>query len=167
MHLRVSDDSEDEKISDLITMARELVEADTGLVIGSSTWTYKLDEWPADYVTLPLRPVPSLTSIVYVDTAGTSTTWSASNYSLDTSRVVPVIFPAYQVVWPSTRDQENSITVTMTAGYATAALVPKVLKQLVLLAMSREYGDREGMAERDESMGYERLLTRYLRSSYP
>lgn len=167
LHLRVTDDSEDEKINDLIQFARELVEEDTGVVLGSSTWTYKLDQWHSNFIEIPLRPVQSISSVTYLDTAGSTQTWGSSNYTLDTSRVVPTIFPAYLVTWPSLQDIENAVTITITAGYATAAAVPMVYKQLVLLAMSREYTDRDGMVKRDESMGYERLLLRVMRSSYP
>jgi uncharacterized phiE125 gp8 family phage protein len=168
LHLRVTDDSEDEAINNLIQFARELVEADTSSAVCSSTWTYKLDDWPTgNAIELPLRPIQSVSSITYLDTAGATQTWSSSNYTLDTGRVTPAIFLAYLAEWPTIRPIENAVTVTVTAGYATAAAVPQVFKQLVLLAMSREYGDREGVMQRTEAMGYERLLLRVMRSSYP
>jgi uncharacterized phiE125 gp8 family phage protein len=168
LHVRVTDSSDDEKISNAIQFARELVEHDTSSVICSSTWTYKLDDWPtSNAIEIPLRNVQSVSSITYLDTAGATQTWGASNYTLDTGRVTPAVFLAYLAEWPTIRPIENAVTITMVAGYATAATIPQVFKQLVLLAMAREYGDREGMEVRSESMGYERLLTRVLRSSYP
>lgn len=168
LHLRVTDVIEDEKIENLVSFARELVEADTGIAIGSSTWTYKLDDWPAgNAIELPIRPIQSVTSITYIDTAGASQTWSSSNYTLDTGRVTPAIFLTYLAEWPTIRVIENAITITVTAGYSAASAVPEMLKQLVLLAMSREWMDREGMTPRTEAMGYERLLLRVMRSTYP
>lgn len=165
--IRFLDDSEDKAIGDMIQSARETVEEDTGLVIGQSTWTYKLDAWPGDYVILPARPVQSVSSVAYLDSAGSSQTWSSGNYAFDATRVQPTLFLAYQKTWPTTLTIENAITITYVAGYASPEDVPATLKQMMLLLIARKWGDREGMAVTSETMGYERMLAKWLRSSYP
>lgn len=154
-----------EHLGRLIKTAREIVEDDTGLVLATGTFTYKLTEWPArDYIELPIRPVTSITSIAYLDSAGVSQTWTASNYSLETSTVTPVIRLAYGQSWPTTRGDINGITITLVAGYATALTVPQIAKQAVLLIVRLLWQE---LVNPSEDAGYQRVLLRLLRSTYP
>lgn len=152
----------------LIGEANDAVEHDTGLVLCTSTWAWKLDQWECDYIRCPLRPIASISSIVYVDSGGSSTTWGASNYTLDTYRVQPIILRAFvsgvQVTFPVLRTQENAVTITAIAGVAQAD-VPRIAKQAVLTHVARAYHDREG--DRVYDGAYESAIARLMRSSYP
>jgi uncharacterized phiE125 gp8 family phage protein len=77
------------------------------------------NEWAYLGIVLPHVPVVSVVSIQYVDTAGVTQTLSTSNYTLNRSAEPSFIVPAYATSWPSVRDQEQAITVTYDAGYAS------------------------------------------------
>jgi len=162
-----ADTQHDGYLSDVITVARERVEHDTGVVLLSSTWTYKIDEWPADYIILPVRPLVSVTSIAYLDTAGASQTLSSSLYEVDTSRVRPTIWPTYQATWPALQAIQNAVTVTFVAGYANAEAIPGILRHAVKIAVSQEFEDRTGLNSSAQGDCYEKMVARYLRTSYP
>jgi len=162
-----ADTQHDDYLSDVITVARERVEHDTGIVLLSSTWTYKLDEWPCEYITLPIRPLVSVTSISYLDTAGASQTLSSSLYEVDTSRVRPAIWPTYQATWPSLQGIQNAVTVTFVAGYANVDAIPGILRHAVKIAVAAEFEDRTGMNSTLQVDCYEKLISRYTRTSYP
>jgi len=164
-----SDTSHDSYIASLIAMARERVEHDTGIVTLSSTWVLKLDCWPADEViVLPLRPLSSVTSITYLDTAGSSQTLSSSLYEADSARVQPVIWKAYNQTWPALQGSQNAVTVTFVAGYANPASIPDLLRHAVKLALAQEFEDRTGSnAKAGSSDAYERIVSRLSRASYP
>lgn len=159
----------DDLLTRLIAEAREAVEHDTGMVLCSSTWSWKLDLWPCDHVVCPVRPVQSVTSITYVDAGGATQTWDASNYTLDVYRVQPVILRAFvsgvQATFPVARTQQNAITVTVEAGHPTLAAIPQLAKQAVKVHVRRSYEHREGDQEYDRA--YESLVRRLMRSSYP
>lgn len=161
-------DVHDAMLNDLIKEAREQVEHDTGLVCGTGTFTYKFTDWPCgDYFELPLRPVTSITSIVYVDSGGTSTTWTSTNYSLETSTVQPIVRLTHGNFFPSLRGDINGITVTLVAGYATRTAIPIRLKQACLLRLQMQWNLHLEMPTSDLMAGYDRMLASLQRSTYP
>lgn len=163
----------DELILRLIQAARETIELDTGIVAATGTYTAKLTEWPDDnYLEIRgIRPLTSITSIVYVATDGTSTTWSSANYSLDTYPVVPIVKLAYGSLWPTLRGDDNGITITMVAGYASQATIPAVFKQALLLLVSHWFENRGvvsiGTISPELGQTYEWLIGKLGRSTYP
>lgn len=70
-----------------------------------------------DLIRPPHVPFLSMSSIVYVNTAGTSTTLSSSDYVVDAYSEPARISPAYAETWPVTRCQLNAVTVTYFAGH--------------------------------------------------
>lgn len=163
----------DSILLDLIATARETVEIDTGIVAATGTYTQKLTEWPSGgkLELRGIRPVSSITSLVYIATDGTSTTWSSSNYTLDASAVVPAVNLAWNVAWPALRGDTNGITVTLVAGYATAAAVPAMFKRACLLLISHWFENRGivtiGTIAPELSMAYESLVSKLGRATYP
>lgn len=122
-HLRVAADvtDEDAHIQSLVRAARELIEKHTGKALLTQTWELRLDAFPAcGEIRLPRPPLASVSSITYVDTAGSSQTWSSAEYQVDIYEEPGRIRPAYGYNWPSTRSQMNAVTVRYVAGYATA-----------------------------------------------
>lgn len=155
----------DEHIERLIEIATDTVENDTGRVFCTSTWTYKLDAFP-EVIELPKRPVASVSSIVYLDTLNQSQTWSSANYSLDSTRVWPVILKGKDVDYPDVYDHYSPITITFVAGYAATA-VPAMVKQCVLLLISQMFTDRGDSGKPTDGEAYERMMRRLMRSTYP
>lgn len=163
-HLREEGDDEDDLIAGLTKAAREMVEEDAELSLLPQTWKLYLDCFPADWIELRRPPVTAVSSITYVDAAGTTQTLSSSNYTTDLVGFPGRISPAYGVSWPTLRPQANAIVVTFTAGYASAALVPELAKQAMRLLIGHWYENREavlvGTISKEIELAYEALIRR-------
>ena len=144
-HLRVEHGSDDTLIGSLVTAARELVEATCDRTLVTTAWVLTLPGFPADGgpLRLPRGPLQTITSVAYVDAAGTSQTLSASRYLVDASADPGTVTPAHGYSWPGTRDQEKAVTVTYVAGYGTAASVPERVKLAVKMLVGHWYETRE------------------------
>jgi uncharacterized phiE125 gp8 family phage protein len=125
IHLKAESDitEDDELITSLIVAARDVVETGTGAnvsrqkVMLDTTFTWKLDSFPGDtYIEVPRVPLVSVSSIQYVDTNGTTQTWSSSNYTVDT--LAGRIHLTYNGSWPTVRGDANCVIVTFLAGMA-------------------------------------------------
>jgi uncharacterized phiE125 gp8 family phage protein len=147
-HLRITGNDEDLYLSGIISAARSIVETRTRRQLFTATWLLKMDSFAdcrhTDGWTIRLEKVPvaSVTSIVYLDTGGTSTTLSSSLYTTDLFSEPPRITPAYSQTWPSTRNIVNAVTVQFVAG-AAAAAVPVEAKHAIKLLCGLMYENRE------------------------
>lgn len=105
-----------------------------------------LDEWPeGNTIWLPRPPLQSVTSIVYTDDDGDSSTFSSSSYIVDTAGTPGRIVLKRNYSWPGvTLQAANGIVITYVAGYGdTAADVPANIKQGLLLLLGDFYENRE------------------------
>lgn len=134
----VSDD--DTIFTDIITAARVYVENFTRRQLITATWALYLDQFYKP-LKLPYPPLQSISSITYVDTAGTTQTLAASQYQVDAKTQPGRLTEAYGVTWPSTRDDTyNAVTITYVAGYGTAATsVPLPIKQAMRILIASMY----------------------------
>lgn len=158
LSLRVDGTDEDDLIEMLIGVARADCEARIGCTLPLSGWTLTLDGFPPanECILLPMPPLESVTSIVYVDENGASQTLSTSQYVVDASGLVGRVGLALGVSnWPVTADRISAVTVAFTAGYQVdhghgppINDVPKPLRQWVLLAVGDLYANRERSAQR-------------------
>lgn len=141
-HLRITIDTEDSLINALIVSAREFAEGNTRRALITQTWDLTLDAFP-DAIEVPLPPLQSVTSVTYIDTAGTTQTLVANtDYTVDTKSEPGRIVPAYGKSWPSTRDIVNAVTVRFVAGYGNATAVPKSIKQAMLMHIEHMFDNR-------------------------
>jgi len=147
LHLRVDSDDENTLIDTLIVTARQWVETFTHRALMTQTWDLKLDAFPCGPIVLPMAPAISITSITYVDTGGSSQTWSSAEYQTD----IPTgpmaqrarIQPAYGYSYPLTRDQMNAVTVRFVAGYgATVQTIPDIFIAAMKLLVEHWYAVR-------------------------
>lgn len=146
MHLRVTSSAEDDYITALGKAARRRVEEMTGRALVNQTWYLYLDHWPAeDRIRLPRAPLSSITSLAYVDSAGTINTFSGDYWDADTNATPGELVLTYGSGWPSATLRPNSpIVVEYVAGYgATGASVPEELKQAIYLMAGLWYAQRE------------------------
>lgn len=163
----------DEHLRQLIVSAREQVEHDTGLVCYTGTFTWKQTNFPhGEWIELPdIRPITAITSITYTDATGTTATWAAANYVLETSGVTQFVRLAYNQVWPTIRGDHNGIALTLAAGYATAQAVPQRVKQAVLFLVNHWFVSRDtvniGTISPGIEMTYDALIAGLRRGSYP
>lgn len=159
----------DQWITETIPAARWEVEHDADLVCYTGAHTWKFTEFPCrDWFELPSRPVTAVSSITYVATDGTTTTWSSSEYVLDTASLIPVVRYAYGYSWPALRGDMNGVTVAYTAGYASVLAIPARIKQAVLLAIHIKWLQKmENTAEAErQQVGYERQIELIRRTTY-
>lgn len=149
-HARIEHDADDGVITGLITMARRFVESRTGRALITQAWTATLDRLPASpddteawlfpaplsirKIRLAPLPVASITSLV-ID----GTTIASGNYRFDGFDLV-----LKTTVTDSTDELGGGIVITYSAGYgATAASVPRELRQAIKLLVSHLYENRE------------------------
>ena len=163
-----TDTTHDTKLTRYLAASREQIENDTGYSCLLQTYTLSLDEFPdGDVIDIPIRPVQSITSIYYQDDADSSTLLATSVYGLDQAR--RMIYLKYNQSWPSVAVQHNGVIVTLVAGFgATASTVPYLIKQAILLQLTKWFAHRGDEAKvMSHDTAYENIIKRILRSSYP
>lgn len=145
-HLRVEHPVDDTLIEALITAARGYAETFLRRAIPACTYRLYLDSFPC-VIRLEVPPVRSVASIVYVDGDGDDTTLATDQYTTDVQSEPARITPAYGLSWPTTRGQVNAVYVEFAAGWATAADVPREIRQAMLLMIGKWYATREADSE--------------------
>jgi uncharacterized phiE125 gp8 family phage protein len=142
-HLRVDHTDEDDLISILIQVAREMVEKHTNRSLITQTRVIKLDGFPwGDTLRLTDGPVSSITSIYYDDDADANTLLASSLYWTDLDSNIPRV--RVKSSFPSTYDKPNAVQITYVAGYgADGSYVPQPLKQAMLLILGHLYENRQ------------------------
>ena len=175
--LEIADDdtTHDEQLERVIKAVTEQFEHDTGIKLTNETWNYTLDRFGGDWITIPVRPIQSITFIKYYDSANTQQTLSTDIYALDgaTGTVPPGnsrVILKYNQNWPVTQDRYDAVQIRFVTGYGTAATsVPQSLKQALLL-LATFYFEHRGEPISEALAGYpayEHLVRRFIRSSYP
>lgn len=147
-HLRVDGDAEDNFISSLIVAARKHFEEFTYRALITQTWRLSLAGWPGQtFIELPKPPLQSVTSIVYRDQDGNSTTWDAGNYVVDSEREPGRVVLKYNKGWPTgTLYAVNPIQVTFEAGYGDSGSdLPEPLRHGLKLLIGHWFENRETM----------------------
>ena len=169
-HLRVTDASDDEYISNLIKTARLHCERETNRSFITTTWRLSLDYFPG--VIYPRKPpLISVSSITYYDTTGASQTLSSTYYTVDANSEPGRITEAYGYQWPSTYSRVGAVTVNYTAGYgAAASSVPLPIKQAMLLLIGHWFEMRSavliGSLSKSLEFAVESLLAPYVIPEY-
>lgn len=161
-YCRIDDTFEDAELSVFISSVRELLEVQRNCCLCTSTVTLKMDQFPDWEIELRRCPAIAITSITYVDGDGTTQTLSSSNYSLSTGSYPAIVTPTYGNVWPTTRDQQDAVTVTYTAGYgSTPSTVPSAAKLAIRMAGHDFENYRGGISEKgmaDLPIGFDRVI---------
>lgn len=163
----------DQLLQLLITAARAQVEADTGLVCYTGSFTLKMTDWPADdwFSIDDVRPVTSITSITYLDGSGDTQTLSTDVYAFESSGVKQFVRLKYAQSWPAQRGDINGITVTFVAGYSSVLVIPARIKQACLLLIAHWFENRGivtvGTIAQELSQSYQALVNSLGRRSYP
>lgn len=142
-HLRVDHFDDDGVISGCILAARQHIENVCGLALATSSWTMTLDEFPVDLIALPREPVQSVTAVRYVNTSGTLTTWSSSEYEVDLYSMPPRLRPRDGYSWPSLKSTLGAVQVEFVAGYGGAEAAPQPIMQAMRLLVGHFYENRE------------------------
>jgi len=148
LHLRVDHDTEDALINIFVISARQKAEHATGRAFITQTWDQVIKEFPAGDIPLGKPPVQAVTSITYVDTAGTTQTLGPASYVLDNVSVPPAVCLASGYAWPATADVPNAVCVRFVCGYGRMGKdVPADARQWMLLHIGAAYRNRETFAQ--------------------
>ncbi len=159
--------AEDDMLNALITAAREYAEGVQRKAYITQTWELTLDQWPGrgsnnsgyisnrhhvayapiiSYITVPLPPLQSVTSVKYYGTDNAEYTMPATDYFVDTKNQPGRIALAYSKVWPTTTLRPiDGIVIRFVTGFGAATDVPKKIKQAMLMHIAWLYEQREAV----------------------
>lgn len=171
-HLRVDDANEDAYIASLIPVARDYVEAVTGLAFVSQQWLYTADNfpysgyWPYGYgsygafayatsgynsyddtIKLYRAPLISVQSITYIDPTGNTQTLASNQYTVLTASTIGEIALNYGCYWPFTRPVRNAVQVSFTAGYPNVESIPESFLGAMKYLINDMYVNRESSVD--------------------
>lgn len=150
LHLRITVDdvlSEDTLILSLITAAREYCENVTGRALATQELEHYLDRFPSsNEIEIPYPPLQSIENVSYTDSNGNETIMAeGTDYLVDTDSTVGRVVLPYGKSWATaTLNTVNPIKIRYTAGYT---VIPKTIKQAMLLLIGHWYENREATAE--------------------
>lgn len=146
LHCKIDTSEDDDLVTVLISTARRWCEARIAQQFITATRVLYLDRLPGDVITIPYPPLQAVSGITYVDSGGTTQTWSSSLYDVDIKTLPGRIRPKWGQTWPDVREQMNAVAVTYTCGYGlTAATVPTPIRQAMLLLIGHWYENREAI----------------------
>lgn len=172
--LRISHDDDDATVARLITAARQKIEKDANhlfvtrqVVITRDGWRWPNVETASDILYILPGPVTVVDDVQYV-TGGTLTSLASTGYQHDLARIPARLAPAQGKRWPVTDPVLNAVQITITAGYATAAVIPQALQQALYLLIGHWYENRlplqqDGREPIEVPMGYQYLINTFTR----
>jgi len=151
VRVEVAEHFEDDYLNSLIQVATSLVEiqSDRTFVNAAKRLTLPAFLGADRPIYIPGPPLVSIQQVLYIaDDAspdGTQTAFTDYQLSLNTSQ----IWPTEGFNWPSTRIRPDAVQIDYTSGYgATAAGVPKIAKQAILMLIAQWYLQREDISDR-------------------
>ncbi|MES2173851.1 MAG: head-tail connector protein [Pseudomonadota bacterium] len=142
-HCRVLSDDEDGLIAALITAAREWVENFTGHILVQREVTQRLScfRYPRLFA-WPIADDATITA-TYVDSDGATQTLTGARLIFGNGWTE--LAAAFGSTWPTSY---GPATVTVEAGYPTAADVPQSMKQAILLLVAHWFANREAVSDK-------------------
>lgn len=143
-YARITTDAEDALLDLLLVAARETVETSMNRSIAPKNITLVRDGFPRNrhWFELPNPRTRAVVSITYIDDNGDEQTLPPSSYTVALAMEPARVRLVADASWPSTKNEPGAVTVTYTAGYATAAEVPRELMLAVLWLANWYYEQR-------------------------
>jgi len=143
-HLRIDGNDDNMLLASLILTSRLHIEAALGLALVTQSWAWFLDKWPRGLVlTLPMRPVQSITAVRVRAADDSALTIAPEFYDLDGKGVPPRLALSRVSPLPLPGRHTNGIEIDFVAGFgATAASVPAPVRQALLLLVAHWYEHR-------------------------
>ncbi|CAB4176513.1 Phage conserved hypothetical protein [uncultured Caudovirales phage] len=164
--------TDDALIFSMIRTATDACQEYTGLSLLTQTWNLYLDRFPAkpmewwdgvrqaayitehrSYIEIQKSPLQSVTHLKTYSDTDTATTFSASNYYVDTASKPARLVLRNSAIWPSdVLRTANGIEIQFIAGYGSAQNnVPHGLRQGILTHVANMYENRGDMLGPDGS----------------
>lgn len=147
LRIDYDDDSEETYLERLIATATERVENLCGRKLITQTWKAYYDDWPfEDRFEIPFGQLQSITHLKYTDTDDSTSTWSTTNYKVDTYDDPGHLVLGYNKSWPTvTLQVANPIEIQFVCGYGDDEEdVPEQLRHAMKLLVTHWYENREG-----------------------
>lgn len=162
-HLRVESDHEDLLILDLIKVARQELERQTGLCLIDQSWRLFLDQWPScGSIDLPLRPVKEISEIRIFDHEGNPGVLAPSGYVLDAYGQMPKLH-MQQMAIPS--QKHNGIEIDIICGFGEIGSdVPDILRRAILVLAAHWFEFRGTYTPKDQPVSIPPLFDRLIAS---
>lgn len=170
--LNLAADDDDELLGVLIGSARQYYESITLRATVSRTLIVYFDGFPSNgsLFVLPYSPLISVSDLKYIDTSGDEQTLSSDEYAVNASGIYGTVSEAFGKYWPSaTRTVLDSVYITYAAGYAAAASVPSIDKNIIMMIAADLYEHRNAQNEQNltPNSNFTRILNaRTIRSVY-
>jgi len=170
-HLRVTNDLEDDLLTNLIVTARQKLDGPRGLLgrsLITQTWKATLDGFPR-LIELPLAPLSSVDAITYLNSVGVETAIPSEHYTVSglSDSDLATIQPARGRSWPFIANSPGSVSITFTAGYGNSPLfVPEPIRTAIKMLVGHLYENREAVTIASGSMhetplGWQDLIADY------
>ena len=142
--LRVDGTADDTLIASLILTSRLHVEAGLGLALNTQGWSYFFDAWPpGTQVTLPLRPVQSVSAVRLYAEDEIGLNGRARDLPARPRRAAPPPGAPRRGRGPTPSRAANGVEIAIVAGYGDdAADVPAPIRQAILLLIAHWYDHR-------------------------
>jgi uncharacterized phiE125 gp8 family phage protein len=159
-HCRIDGSADDASVAQWIAAATRKVEADTERALLTQTWRLGLDRFPSfrGAIDLPLRPVLSVTSILYFDSNNDGSTLDGLNYIVDSIGHRIGLTPIGS--WPTDLRSFAPIQILFTCGAATPEEIPENLLHAVRLAVAWFSENRE--PTKAETTSYDALIAPFV-----
>ncbi|MBV12443.1 MAG: hypothetical protein CMN21_24895 [Rubinisphaera sp.] len=146
-YLRVTTDDEDQRIESLIRAATEFVEGSTGRTFLSKSKTMTLSKFE-DKIFIPSYPTQAVARVQYYDSNNTLTTLASSKWLSYVENGATVLTIAPDQTWPDVYDRPDAVRLLWFAGYDSAADVPSIASQAILM-LAREWYDNPGLSSKE------------------
>lgn len=165
-HLRLDQEDEDALLVSLITVAREHLERETGMVLAIRDFRLCLDAWPEDGIlTIARGPVRQVTDVTVYDGEGVGQAVDLDGHLLD-GEARPARLWLRET--PAPGRVLNGIEVEFVAGFGeSGAEVPETLKRAMLLHIGAMFACRGVVAAEAQPAvvppGYDRLIAPFCR----
>lgn len=136
--LKIDHNDEDSLLETYIKAATEYCQQYQWAQYITATFVERWDRFPC-VITPQMCPLATVTSLQYVDTAGTTQTLTVTtDYTVDAYKQPGRIAPAYSTSWPTTRGYLNDVVLTYTAGYGDPEDVPDEIKLAIILKVDQQ-----------------------------
>lgn len=142
---RVETSADDDLLNSYIKAARIYVERYCGIRLITQTVAMRCSCF-ADFERLSEAPLISVTSVAYLDTAGTSQTLATTVYENLLYGLSPSIRLKPNQTWPGIYSSADAITVTASAGFGAASAVPAPIAAAMKLLIAQWYDNRTPIA---------------------
>lgn len=141
---RIDDAAEGAVLESIIKRAREEAESILQRALLTQTIVQRYDCFP--YFFEMRSPVASVTTLQYIDTAGTLQTIDAANYWVDLYSEPARLVPTSTYSWPMVQlGRPNAVVLTYVAGWASADLVPETIRGAILKLVDHWYENRDAV----------------------